>query len=175
MKRFPLVIGTTAAGMAAVLLYHPAHPTTPLAAGGTTRTPRSSPPTSRTTPTSAGQQATTPSTVRGRSSTTTRPSSTNAPTSASRTRSATGATEQYGYGTLAARVTVQGSGIVGVRVVGLQTADSYSQQLAGYAIPQLRREVLAAQSSQISGVSGATYTSQAYAASVQSALDKLHP
>jgi uncharacterized protein with FMN-binding domain len=38
----------------------------------------------------------------------------------------------------------------------------------------LRREVLAAQSAHINGVSGATYTSEAYAYSVQAALDRLH-
>ena len=38
----------------------------------------------------------------------------------------------------------------------------------------LKSEVLAAHSARINAVSGATYTSQAYAASIQSALDKLH-
>jgi uncharacterized protein with FMN-binding domain len=38
----------------------------------------------------------------------------------------------------------------------------------------LRNEVLAAQSANINAVSGATYTSQAYALSVQAALDKVH-
>jgi uncharacterized protein with FMN-binding domain len=38
----------------------------------------------------------------------------------------------------------------------------------------LRAEVLAAHGAQIHGVSGATYTSVAYAQSIQSALDKLH-
>jgi len=34
--------------------------------------------------------------------------------------------------------------------------------------------VLSAQSARINSISGASYTSQAYALSVQSALDKLH-
>jgi uncharacterized protein with FMN-binding domain len=37
----------------------------------------------------------------------------------------------------------------------------------------LRSEILSAQSAQINAISGATYTSQAYADSVQSALDAL--
>ena len=41
------------------------------------------------------------------------------------------------------------------------------------AIPQLRAQVLSADSANIDGVSGATFTSQAYAAAVQSALDQL--
>jgi uncharacterized protein with FMN-binding domain len=56
----------------------------------------------------------------------------------------------------------------------LRTAEPYSQQLAGQVIPTLRSEVLSGQTASISGVSGATYTSQAYAMSVQAALDKLH-
>jgi len=90
------------------------------------------------------------------------------------TRSAVGATEQYGYGALSVRVTVRGSQIEDVTVNGLQTAEQYSQQLAAQVIPMLHSEVLSAQSARINGISGATYTSQAYALSVQSALDKLH-
>ena len=86
---------------------------------------------------------------------------------------ATGATEQYGYGELAVRVTVRSGKIVDVAVPVIQTAESYSQQLAAQVIPMLRNEVLSGQSAQINGVSGATYTSQAYATSLQAALDKL--
>jgi uncharacterized protein with FMN-binding domain len=42
------------------------------------------------------------------------------------------------------------------------------------AIPVLRSEVLAAQSANVQGVSGASYTSSAYVKSVQAALDALH-
>jgi uncharacterized protein with FMN-binding domain len=37
----------------------------------------------------------------------------------------------------------------------------------------LRSEVLSAQSARVNAISGATYTSEAYTASVQSALDTL--
>ncbi|MGA3154183.1 MAG: FMN-binding protein [Streptosporangiaceae bacterium] len=89
-------------------------------------------------------------------------------------RSAVGATEQYGYGYLAVRVIVRGNRIVNVTVPVIQTAEQYSQQLAMQVIPTLRSEVLAGQTAGISAVSGATYTSQAYATSLQAALDKLH-
>jgi hypothetical protein len=89
-------------------------------------------------------------------------------------RSAPGAVEQYGYGQLSVTVTVRGDQIVAVSVPVLHTMDPYSQQLAQQVIPTLRAEVLAAHSAQIHGVSGATYTSEAYAQSIQSALDKLH-
>jgi uncharacterized protein with FMN-binding domain len=69
---------------------------------------------------------------------------------------------------------VSGSRITDVSVPVIQTAEQYSQQLASQAIPMLRSEVLSGQTASISGVSGATYTSQAYATSLQAALDKLH-
>ena len=89
-------------------------------------------------------------------------------------RTAVGAREPYGYGALSVAVTARGNRIEDVRVNGLQTAEQYSQQLAAQVIPMLRSEVLSAQSASINGISGASYTSQAYALSVQSALDKLH-
>jgi uncharacterized protein with FMN-binding domain len=93
---------------------------------------------------------------------------------AGQARSATGAVVPYGYGELSVAVTVHGNQITAVSVPVLRTAEPYSQQLAQQVIPMLRSEVLAAHSAQIHGVSGATYTSEAYAQSIQSALDKLH-
>ncbi len=61
-----------------------------------------------------------------------------------------------------------------VGVANLQTAESYSQSLAQQVIPILRNEVLAAQSAKVNVISGATYTSEAYLYSLQSALDQLH-
>ena len=85
-----------------------------------------------------------------------------------------GALEPDGYGELAARVSISGGRITGIAVPVLRTAEQYSQQLAVQVIPTLRSEGPAAQSARINAVSGATYTSQAYALSVQAALDKAH-
>jgi uncharacterized protein with FMN-binding domain len=85
-----------------------------------------------------------------------------------------GPVEPYGYGELATRVTISGGRITAVSVPVLKVAEQFSQQLAAQAIPVLRHEVLTAQSAHIQAVSGATYTSAAYAASVQAALDKAH-
>ena len=59
-------------------------------------------------------------------------------------------------------------------IVALQTpnSESRSKQIAAHAVPVLRSEALAAQNSRIHTVSGATYTSKAYIASLQSAIDK---
>ena len=102
------------------------------------------------------------------------PGSAPSPALAGPARHVNGVLEQYGYGELAVTVTVHGSQITGVSVPVLRTAEPYSQQLAAQVLPMLKSEVLAAHSAQINAVSGATYTSQAYADSIQSALDKLH-
>lgn len=85
-----------------------------------------------------------------------------------------GKPEYYGYGEMAVKVTVVGTRIVGLQVASLRTAESYSQQLAQQALPILKTEVLQAQGTRISSLTGATYTTEAYAYSIQSALDKLH-
>jgi uncharacterized protein with FMN-binding domain len=89
-------------------------------------------------------------------------------------RSAVGATEQFGYGLLDVKVTISGTRITDVSVPTLEVAEFTSQQISEQAIPLLRSEVLTAQSARIDAVSGATYTSEAYAASLQAALDALH-
>lgn len=90
------------------------------------------------------------------------------------TRSATGPGVNFGYGTIAVKVTVAGSRIVNVSVPRLSTLDPTSQQIAAQAIPMLRSEVLSIHSARIYGVSGATYTSEGYIRSLQAALNRLH-
>jgi uncharacterized protein with FMN-binding domain len=80
----------------------------------------------------------------------------------------------FGYGALSVRVVVRGTQITDVSVPAIQTAEPTSQQISAQAIPTLRAEVLSAQGAGIDGVSGATYTSQAYVQSLQAALDDLH-
>jgi uncharacterized protein with FMN-binding domain len=157
MKRAPwyLVAGTIA-GFAGVIGLHGR--AAPAAAGGSAAAPSHQPATPGTGTTGGGSAA----------------GSQPGPAAAGGTRTVNGPTEQYGYGHLAVRVTVDGSRITDITVPVLQTNEQFSQQLAEQAIPELRSEALAADSASIHGVSGATFTSQAYAESLQAALDKLH-
>ena len=75
---------------------------------------------------------------------------------------------------VAVRVTAHGSHITDISVTDLQTAEPTSQQISEQAIPMLRSEVLSAQSANVNGISGATFTSRAYVESLQAALDKLN-
>lgn len=90
------------------------------------------------------------------------------------TRTATGPAVNFGYGKIAVRVTVSGTRVVRVSVASLSTLEPTSQQISSYAVPTLRSQVISAQSASINGVSGATYTSEGYAKSVQAALDQMH-
>jgi len=172
VKRGPFAFAAAAAGFVGALGFHASGSTTALtpkssAPGSGQSTPVTSAPTSN-----SHSNATPPASNAGTATTTPTNSATTPHGVAS--RSVTGSTYQYGYGQLAVRVTVSGAKITGLSVVGLQTAESYSQQIADQVIPTLRQEVLAAQSVQVNGISGATYTAEAYVSSIQSALNKLH-
>ena len=86
---------------------------------------------------------------------------------------ATGTAEDTRYGTVQVAVTVTKGRITDIETVELSATDPHSQQINAEAVPALRRQALAAQSAHIDGVSGATFTSDGYEASLQSALDKL--
>ncbi|HEV3355936.1 MAG TPA: FMN-binding protein [Pseudonocardiaceae bacterium] len=82
-----------------------------------------------------------------------------------------GDVSQTPYGPVQVELVMTGSRIVDVRALQLPSDASRSRRLAQIAAPTLRSEVLSVQSAQIDTVSGATYTSQGYAESVQYALD----
>ena len=75
------------------------------------------------------------------------------------------------YGPVQVEVTVDGSTITAITAIQLPGGDRRSEQISNRAEPTLQSEALQAQSANIDGVSGATYTSEAYAQSLQAALD----
>jgi uncharacterized protein with FMN-binding domain len=85
----------------------------------------------------------------------------------------TGSAVQIPFGIVQVQVTIQNGKITDVAALQMPSYDRHSQEVSQYAAPRLRSEVLAAQSAQINSISGATYTSYAYAQSLQSALDQL--
>ncbi len=88
------------------------------------------------------------------------------------TQTVQGKLVQYTYGTLQLQVTATGGRITNINPVDT-SSDPRSAQINGQAIPTLQQEAMQAQSASIQGVSGATYTSNAYKTSLQSALDQL--
>lgn len=86
---------------------------------------------------------------------------------------ATGEAQSFRWGTVQVSVTANGSDIVDVQALQLPDGDRRSAQISDYVEPILREEAISSDSSDVSVISGATYTSRAYAASLQSALDQL--
>jgi len=86
----------------------------------------------------------------------------------------TGQAVQIPFGVVQVQLTIQNGKIVDVQNVQMPNGDRHTNEVTNYAGPQLRQQVLQAQSAQINGVSGATYTSYGYQQSVQSALDQAH-
>ena len=161
-RRAPVVLAATSAVLAFVLTFR-THPLDPVAvgrSGGTssTDTGASSSSSSSSTSSSSTDQAGTGGTGAG---------------SASTPSTATGSVESTPYGDVEVKVTVAGSRITDVESLELPEDEPRSQSLSSFAGPELADQVISAQSAQIDGVSGATYTSQAYEESVQSALDAL--
>ena len=76
------------------------------------------------------------------------------------------------YGPIQVQVTLSGTKITNVEVLEYPTDSPRDQEINSYALPELDQEVLSAQSAQIDVVSGATYSSDGYIQSLQSALDK---
>jgi uncharacterized protein with FMN-binding domain len=78
------------------------------------------------------------------------------------------------YGSVQVRVSFTGKKITNVHALQLTDSSRTSVSISAGAAPTLRHEALAAQSAQIDVVSGATYTSEAYQQSLQSAIDAAH-
>jgi uncharacterized protein with FMN-binding domain len=94
------------------------------------------------------------------------------PSPATATKTLTGAVEENRYGRVQVEVTFQGTKITAVQVLQ-SPGDRRSVQINARATPILEQEVLSSQSANIDTVSGATYTSDSYQQSVQSAIDQL--
>lgn len=108
-----------------------------------------------------------------RSSTTTRaPAKNSAPATNPAAKTVTGSVVYTPYGPVQVRVTVSNRKITKAAAVQYPYNDSYSQQVSAYAIPILQRETVAKNSANIDMVSGATFTSEGYQQSLQSALNK---
>ena len=151
---FPVTAGPNAAFVGSAASSAPAvdsGPAAPLSAGGQTgiTTPRATP----------------------------RPAASAAPTARSgsgalASGTVTGQVVQTRYGPVQVQVTIAGGKISGITALQLPNDRQRSAEISQIVEPMLRSEALTAQSAQIDFVSGATYTSDAYAQSLQSALDQ---
>ena len=160
-KRFFLIAGGTVGGLGAVLSITPPQfgstsglslgtgtslsgGTTSLSGGTTTSTPAATPtPAPVSTPKPAGVSGT-----------------------------FTGASANTVYGPVQVQITVSNGKITNATALVYPTGSFRDQEINQQAIPYLIQETLAAQSANIQGVGGASYTSQGWVGSLQSALAK---
>jgi len=152
MKRAPIVIAGTLVGLIGVLKFHTA-------------------PISLASPASSGLPAASASGASPAASSATQGA---ASQQSGASRTAVGPAVYYNYGTLSVRVTVSGHRIAKVSIASLDDGnDPRSQFIDQQSIPLLEQEVMQAQSANIQGVSGASYTSAGFDRSLQGALRTL--
>ena len=77
------------------------------------------------------------------------------------------------YGNVQVKVTVQDGKLTRVTFLDLPYGDPISQSISDQVAPVLGQQAIDAQSADIAGISGATYTSDGYRKSLQSALDNV--
>jgi hypothetical protein len=166
MRRTPIVIGSTIAGLVGVLMFH----TKPARLNVATMPAASAPQRGAT---AAGP----PGTPRGQGRTVAGASP--HPRRAAQqpggpARTAAGPGVNYNYGVVSVKVTVSGRKIVSVGIASIDDGGSpRSQFIDQQAIPLLEQEVMQAQSANIQSVSGASYTSAGFVQSLQAALHNL--
>jgi uncharacterized protein with FMN-binding domain len=161
MHRAIPVLAATAGGLALLASFHTSPSSLNLAAG-----PAPSPTTTQPAPAAPEPTQGSTSTSKPSGSTT----STSAPPAGNRT--VDGPVVTTDFGNVQVRVTLQGTKIVDVQALELPSDRSRSVRISQYAGPLLRQEALQAQSANIDLVSGASYTSDGYAQSLQAALDQ---
>lgn len=94
------------------------------------------------------------------------------PTETWKDGSYTGQTANAYYGDVQVKVTVSNGKITNVSFLNYPQDNGTSRRINSYAVPQLQSEVIKAQSTSVNAVSGASFTSQAFTTSLQSALDQ---
>ncbi|HEV7526124.1 MAG TPA: FMN-binding protein [Acidimicrobiia bacterium] len=168
MNRAVPVVITTFIGLAALASFksspglpsrsattHTVKPLTPVATAPPT-TPPTNPPSGSTGTAASG----------------TTPHTTPPATAANQVRTFDGDPFDNRYGTVQVRVTLRGTQITSVTALQMPSDRQRSAEISQGSEPILQQEALQAQSATIDVVSGASYTSQSYADSLQSALAK---
>jgi uncharacterized protein with FMN-binding domain len=174
MKRALLVVGGTLGGLGAVLAITPPQinstssvgnmPSANPATGNVQSTPvATSAATKNATPT---QKATAKATAQATQSAA--PAQTQANTSSNVSGTFTGSAVDVGYGNVQVKITVSNGKITDAQAV--QAPSGRNDRYTNMSVPVLRQRTLAAQSANINGVSGASYTSYGWYTSLTSAL-----
>jgi uncharacterized protein with FMN-binding domain len=158
MRRVILAIVATAAALVFVLSFK-THPPTVAATS----------PASASGSPNPGAGAAAGSAVAG-SASASRPAGTKSGSGGAKT--VTGLAVNTAYGPVQVQITVKGGKVTNAQATVYPQETPRDEQINAFAIPQLNQETVAASSARIDAVSGATYTSQGYIGSLQSAVDQ---
>jgi uncharacterized protein with FMN-binding domain len=137
-------------------------PTQSAPTGSAKPKPSTSPTPSRT---ASANPRTTPKTT---------PSPRETQSAAPKTVTVNGAAVDTDYGPVQVQLKLSGSKIISATAIAYPQGSGRDVEINSYAIPMLQQDTVAKQSDQIDTVSGATYTSDGYRQSLQSALDAAH-
>jgi uncharacterized protein with FMN-binding domain len=160
MKKIVMWLMSTLTVLVLLFGYHTSTSSTAAAAAGNT---------SAATPYTGSTTASTPTTGSSSSSSASAAAS---PSSSATSGTVTGTAADTRWGPVQVEITVAGGAITNVSVVEYPDSNGKDQEINARALPILIQETLKAQSADIDMVSGATYTSDGYLTSLQSALDQ---
>lgn len=93
-------------------------------------------------------------------------------TAGAATRTLIGAVAQTRWGPVQVSVVLTGGSVTQVQVLQSPSGNGRDAEIGAYALPLLKAQTLQLQSADVDVVSGATYTSEGYRTSLQSALDQ---
>jgi uncharacterized protein with FMN-binding domain len=161
MRRALLAIFGTIAGLVGLLSFK-TH-TTPVAtvpAAVATTAPGASPSSAAPAPTTGSASPSTPSSSAATTAT------------AAAAKTVTGDSINTRWGPVQVKITVSNGKITTATAVVYPLNNPWDQEINATAIPTLQQESIGQSTSKIDMVSGATYTSEGYIQSLQSALDK---
>jgi len=169
MRRAVLALGGTVAGLAALFSYKTHVPT--VTALTTPTTPSASPRATTTMmPPATKPAATKSASAKPTTKKTKAPAYTPPPAPPPKPSGTfTGQAVDTNYGPVQVQITVSDG-----KITQANGDDMGGSSVGENAIPQLNQEAVQAQSANIQGVSGATYTSEGYAQSLQQAIDAAH-
>jgi uncharacterized protein with FMN-binding domain len=200
IRKTALLVTGTIAGVVGVVSYNPPQLNATIAPAGTQPQPQTSSQTSSKTPSQNSTQAAaqtpaqpTPTTSNTKKVSTKSPSTTSqsqnqttptqeatsSPTPVATTKQSSGIsgtfkgdTSQTRWGPVQVEITLTNGKITDVSTLQYPNGDRRSSNISSRVIPWLQEETLQVQSANISGISGATYTSIGFRNSLASALQK---
>jgi uncharacterized protein with FMN-binding domain len=163
MRRVAQALFGTIAGLVGLLSFktHPASVANPPAAVSTDTGSGSASTGSSAQPSTSGASSTSSSSAKSSSS-----------SASSATKTVTGDAVDTQYGPVQVRITVRNGKVASATAIEYPAQDPRDAQINAYAIPVLQQESVGATNANLDMVSGATFTSEGYLQSLQSALDK---